>query len=544
MDASILTAGAVAIAAQVYLSPIPEVSSIRVLATFSIVNIALSLYIISSVPLLTAIARIWILNTTFLVTAFSLTLVRRAFFSPLSAFPGPRLYALSIFFKANLYRTGKGGYALLDLHKKYNSDIIRIGPNELSIRDVEAVERLYKGKYPRGTSYDVAKVGGAANLNTTRDYKIHTPWRRVWDRAFTNSQLKEYTPRVEHHVSKLVDAIRKGERQEVNVLNIMENFVFDIMADLSFAQDTGMQEGTRVNDYMEFIHKYMATIIVIGNLRPLLELLPYLPMSADVKAHQRRSQAMLSERVRLGKTRKDIFTHLLDPDIEPPPGKSVMFTPGELDSNANLMVIAGADTTSSTMTRLFRELALNPKILKKLQQEVDEHCASGKEISVESTKNLVYANAVINEALRLLNPLPSGIYAATPPSGLKFPVFGDREKQTYIPGNVQVMIPHFALMTDERYFPRGMEFIPERWSGEWDDGVLDRRAFIPFGYGVHSCVGKQLALSEMRMSLASVVKEWDVELGEKYDEKQWKDDFKDYHVVKVGDLWVKFVPRT
>ncbi|CZR65232.1 related to pisatin demethylase cytochrome P450 [Phialocephala subalpina] len=506
MDAAILTAGAVAIAAQVYLSPIPEVSSVKVLVT--------------------------------------LTLIRRALFSPLSSFPGPRLYGLSTLFKINLYRSGEGGYALLDLHNKYNSDIIRIAPNELSVRDVEAIERLYKGKYPRGTPYDVAKVEGSESLNTARDYRIHTPWRRVWERAFTNSQLKEYTPRVEHHVSKLVDVIRKGEGQEVNVLKIMENFVFDIMADLSFAQDSGMQDGTRVNDYMEFLHKYMAAIVILGNLRPLLALMPYLPVSADVKAHRRRCQDMLAERVKLGKTRKDIFTHLLDPEIDPPAGKSTMFTPGELDSNANLMVIAGADTTSSTMTQLFRELALNPKILKKLQQEVDEHCASGGEISVEGTKSLAYSNAVINEALRLLNPLPSGIYAATPPAGLTFPVFGDREKETFIPGNVQVMIPHLAIMTDERYFPKGDEFIPERWSGKWDEGVLDRRAFIPFGYGAHSCVGKQLALNEMRMALASILKEWSIELGEKYDEKQWKDGFKDYHVVKIGDLWVKFAPRT
>lgn len=180
MDASILAAGAVAIAAQIYVSPIPEVSTIKVLATYSIVNIALSLYLFSYMPILASITRIWILNTTFLVTVFSLTLIRRAFFSPLSAFPGPRRYGLSILFKVNLYRADKGGYALLDLLNKYNSDIIRTGPNELCVRDVEVVERLYKGKYPRGPIYDVAKVGGAVDLNSVRDYKVHTPWRRVW----------------------------------------------------------------------------------------------------------------------------------------------------------------------------------------------------------------------------------------------------------------------------------------------------------------------------------------------------------------------------
>ncbi|KAE8441592.1 hypothetical protein EG329_004641 [Mollisiaceae sp. DMI_Dod_QoI] len=543
MGISILTAGAVAVAAQVYLSPIPEVSIVKVFVTYFAVNTALYLYLSSYTPISASIASLTVLNITFLATATLLTLVRRAFFSPLSAFPGPPLYALTNLYKANLYRTGRGAYALLELHDKYNSDVIRLGPNELSVRNVEAVEKLYKGKYPRGIPYDIAILEGATNLNTERDYKIHTPWRRVWDKAFASSQLKDYNPRVEHHVSKLVEVIRKGEGQEVNVLPIFENFVFDIMSDLSFAHDAGMQDGKQENDYMDFIHKYMAIITVIGSLRPIHKFLPYLPVGADVKAHRLRTETLHSNRLKLGKTRKDIFTHLLDAEMDAPEGRTSMFTPAELYCNSNVLIIAGADTTTSTLTRLFRALALHPQILKKLQQEIDEHCASGNEISIESTKNLVYTNAVINESLRLMNPVADGIYAATPPSGITFPVFGNREEKVFIPGNVQVMIPHLALMTDERYFPKGNEFIPERWSGEWDEGVLDRRAFIPFGYGAHSCVGKQLALNEMRVALASLVREWDVVLGERYDENKWREGLKDYHVMKVGDLWGKFVPR-
>jgi hypothetical protein len=40
---------------------------------------------------------------------------------------------------------------------------------------------------------------------------------------------------------------------------------------------------------------------------------------------------------------------------------------------------------------------------------------TGGEITIESTKKLVYTSAVITEALRLFNPLASGVYAATPP---------------------------------------------------------------------------------------------------------------------------------
>ncbi len=66
----------------------------------------------------------------------------------------------------------------------------------------------------------------------------------------------------------------------------------------------------------------------------------------------------------------------------------------------------------------------------------------------------------------------------------------------YIPKNTSVKIPSLALMRgmkrlssklerctdhtqDERYFPKGDEFIPERWIDQ-PGLVLNARAFIPF----------------------------------------------------------------
>lgn len=304
------------------------------------------------------------------------------------------------------------------------------------------------------------------------------------------------------------------------------------MADLSFAHDAGMQDGKGDNEYMGFTHKYMFAVGVIAALRPLCQLLPLLPEAADVKDFRVRGEVLLANRQKLGTSRKDIFSHLLSPD----PITSKILSQKDLNSNANLIVVAGSDTTISTTTQILRILAKEKRVLKKLQDEIDGVVSEGKELTVQTTTNLSYLNAVVNEGLRLCNPLPTGIYAGTYPQGVT--VAG-----TFIPGNVQVMIPHLALMTDERYFPKGWEFIPERWTGEWSEGVRERRAFIPFGYGVHSCVGKQLALNEMRLTLAMVVKEFDVMLGESYDEERWEAEWKDHAVLQIGKLWVHFVKR-
>ena len=64
------------------------------------------------------------------------------------------------------------------------------------------------------------------------------------------------------------------------------------------------------------------------------------------------------------------------------------------------------------------------------------------------------------------------------------------------------------FITGESYFKRPDEFIPERWTTE-RDLIIDEKAFSPFLLGPFGCVGKQLALMELRMVLAETV--WNYE---------------------------------
>jgi len=240
---------------------------------------------------------------------------------------------------------------------------------------------------------------------------------------------------------------------------------------------------------------------------------------------------MLAERQSSGTTSKDIFHHLLAQDSE----SGCQFTQAELNSNANLAVIAGMDTTATTLTQTFWKLCSNPRILARLQDEVDEAWARDGRLDVESTRPLPYLNAVVNEALRLLNPVPGGAQATTPPGGVEI-------NGTFIPGNVQVMVSPLVLMADERYFVNAGEFWPERWLDD-GAGVKDRRAWIPYGYGVHSCVGKQLASNELRLVIANVVRNFALQLADEFSEEKFVDEWRDYMVLSVGPLPMNFIPR-
>lgn len=52
-----------------------------------------------------------------------------------------------------------------------------------------------------------------------------------------------------------------------------------------------------------------------------------------------------------------------------------------------------------------------------------------------------------------------------------------------------------GIFKDERYFSRPNEFLPERWLNK--DEKFHPFAFLPFGYGVRSCIGRRLAELEI-----------------------------------------------
>lgn len=176
---SVATAAAV-IVAQLYLSPIPEVSTVKVILTYLTSNITLFGYLLLSVPIISDLfTQFTVLNLIFLSTAAALTLIRRLYFHPLSHIPGPRLAALSNIWVSNQFRLGRMSQICCNLHEKYNSDVIRLGPNEICIRHVDAVEVVFKGKYPRGTLYNIGKMKGEVDVNSTRDYAVHGPGQKI-----------------------------------------------------------------------------------------------------------------------------------------------------------------------------------------------------------------------------------------------------------------------------------------------------------------------------------------------------------------------------
>ena len=95
---------------------------------------------------------------------------------------------------------------------------------------------------------------------------------------------------------------------------------------------------------------------------------------------------------------------------------------------------------------------------------------------------------------------------------------------------------------DARNFSAPTTFWPARWliaegaEAKPAGFVHDPNAFVPFSFGPSNCVGKNLALQEMRMALVHLVHRLRFRFADGYDaalyEREWKDKF----VAEVGKL--------
>ena len=75
------------------------------------------------------------------------------------------------------------------------------------------------------------------------------------------------------------------------------------------------------------------------------------------------------------------------------------------------------------------------------------------------------------------------------------------------------MISQYLIHRDPRFFPKPLEFDPDRWLDE-RQGERPRMAFIPFGAGPRACIGEGFAWMEGVLLLATFAQRWRLRLRE------------------------------
>ncbi|KAL4805917.1 cytochrome P450 monooxygenase [Aspergillus unguis] len=451
----------------------------------------------------------------------------RAFWHRLSRFPGPYLARLSNFYVTALTAKKFQLYnEVEDLHRKYG-DYVRLGPTELSIADPRAVKALYSGvaKVGKGPWYTVLEP--RVSLHMERDKKTHARRRKI--PVNFKLALRDYEPRVAHYTDQLVAAIEKSVDVPMDMTAWFNYYSFDIMGDLSFGKSFDMLVDGKEAYILKKLHADMQNIGLFSHLTWLFPFFKRIPgLNADYLKFWDWVGEQVKARIDNRPDRPDVFSWILDAFER---GPKTMQDLADLYGDAYLIIVAGSDTTAATLTNLFFHIAHSPKLQKQLQAELD----ALPDLSHESLVGVKFLDALVNETLRLHPAVPSGTQRMTPPEGISI---GDQ----YIPGDVMVCIPSHTLFRDARVFERPEEFLPERWTTQ-PELVKDPSAFIPFNAGPYSCVGKQLALMELRRVVAEVFTRYGVCFAPGQTEAAFLGGKKDTFTLAAGPLELVFSRR-
>ncbi|KAJ9311861.1 hypothetical protein DTO271D3_7855 [Paecilomyces variotii] len=161
------------------------------------------------------------------------------------------------------------------------------------------------------------------------------------------------------------------------------------------------------------------------------------------------------------------------------------------------ILLAGRDTTSSLLSSVFYFLARNKRAWDTLREEIVERFGTdaekGADINFHSMKDLPYLRYVVNEALRLLPPVPANGRTAIRDTTL--PVGGgpDGRSPIFIPKGTVIRYVVWALHTRRDIWGADAEeFRPERWAEFTPKGW----EYLPFNGGPRICLGQQYALTE------------------------------------------------
>ncbi|KAJ4348230.1 uncharacterized protein N0V89_009602 [Didymosphaeria variabile] len=443
------------------------------------------------------------------------------------------LTASIIIYRAYFHRLGKVLETLTPIVKQqYNTDIVRTGPRELSVASAEAIPLIYgpMSKCRKGVWYSGSYHIEGASLQSTRNHQDHRERRKAWDRAFNAKALRDYEPRLNRHTRVFVDKLKEHVKESsVRISSWIGFYAFDVMGDIGYNRGFGMLEKGEEDEMIELVHKSMAPLSIFGHIPWIVGIMLRTSFGAkDLLNFMKLTQDILMERKKITPTEPDVFSHLIDETAEE--------IPKQLNADSRLMMVAGSDTTHATLTWLIWELCTHKDAQAKLCKITDDLVPEKSFLDVDDVKDCPHLDGAINESLRLHPAVPSGVMRETPAAGITLP------DGTYIPSETTIWMPIHTIQRDGRSFSEPLKFMPERWTDEAPEYVKDKRAFIPFSAGVYNCVGQKLAMMEMRVVVANLMRWFEIDFAGDMGEAVVKKS-RDAFTLSVGALDVKLTPR-
>ncbi|MER3489735.1 MAG: cytochrome P450 [Meiothermus sp.] len=210
---------------------------------------------------------------------------------------------------------------------------------------------------------------------------------------------------------------------------------------------------------------------------------------------------MVQRHIAFRRERGDLGDDLLSMLLEAQQQPGIQMTERQLRDEVLTVITAGLETTANALIWTWYLLDRHPEVKARLRAEVD---ALGELPGFENLHRLPYLDQVFKEALRLYPP----VWVIGRETVEELELGGMK-----LPPKTQIVLCQWTAHRDPRFFEHPDEFIPERWTPEFEKG-LPRGAYFPFSLGPRVCTGQSFATTEFKIIVATTLQRFDLELAQ------------------------------
>ncbi|KAK2042439.1 cytochrome P450 [Colletotrichum somersetense] len=389
----------------------------------------------------------------------------------------------------------------------YTFEVSLLGDRTLFTSDPDNVRSMLAtqfAEFGKGSRFrkDWFDLMGNSIFNVDGD-DWHESRRRLRP-LFTRQRVSDLAS-FERHVQVMLPMLAGG--RTVNVKDILSRLTLDVSADFSLGRDVGSLASHDDDGVFEAFERIRHTQSLIERLAALNFLVPRRQFRKDLAALDGFMKPSIDEALVMSPEeledmdKKDHGYKLIHACVLT--SRDARYLRDEMMS----ILIAGRDTTATTMAWMFYELARNPAVLANLREEIKATIGVGpeaREPTFQDLKSMRFCTCIINETLRLYPNAPFNIRTALKDTSLPRGGGPDGNGRVGVPAGTQVIYSTHVLQLrgDLNKFDHAPahEFFPRRWLN-WAPNPW---TYIPFNGGPRICIGQQMALTEMAYVLVRV----------------------------------------
>ncbi len=323
----------------------------------------------------------------------------------------------------------------------------------------------------------------------------HRRPRRMMQPAFHREKLGGYLEPMVKHASGTLNSWTEGQKLDLNLET--KRVALDIVGESLFSLEPPDQVKRVTSALSQLLPRLDNHILLYGMLPDTLRVSYWGRDRAALETVRDGLAWFVRSRRALKPQARDLMDMLLETRDE----DGSALSDNEVAAQALTLMSAGFETSANTLAWMFYLLARHPEVRAKLEAELGS-VLGGKPVALEDLPRLKYTEYVVKETQRLY---PAAWLTSRVPTR-DVTLLG-----TPLAAGTLLLTSAFVTHRDKRYFADPTHFWPERFAGE---GGFPKFAYLPFGAGIHQCIGNIFALWEMKVVLATWASRVRLELSE------------------------------